>query len=272
MTLAEAMTKLTLESNLTLVIATGALLVSRILPALILSPFLGGDTVPAEVKIGIGLTLAVVLFPGVYPRMGKIPMAAIPYIGLLVKEIFIGLSLAFVLNAIFEAAVAAGTLIDTVSGSNQAQLFIPELQLNASLFANLKTQLTVALFLTLNGHHIVINGLADSLLAVPLHEFPHFSSGLWPFFDNVIRASSKLLSIALALAAPSVLVSLLIEITLGVINRVVPRVQIFFVSLTIRPLAVTMMVLLTIHMIADRIFIEFESVLKLFNEALRLLA
>src|SRR5689334_22132759 len=124
MTLAEAMTKLVREADLTLVIATGALLIARILPAIVLSPFLGGDTVPAEVKIGIGLTLALVLFPEVYPRMGKVPTAAAPYIGLLFKEVFIGFSLAFVLNAIFEAAIAAGILIDTVAGSNQAQLFI----------------------------------------------------------------------------------------------------------------------------------------------------
>jgi flagellar biosynthesis protein FliR len=259
------------EANLSLVIFTVGLLLCRIMPVLTFSPFLGGEVVPTEVKMGIGVTLSVVLFPLVRDRMGALPTSAMPYIALLLKEIFIGYSLAFIVNIIFDAARVAGGLADTMSGSNNAQLYVPQLGQQVSLFANLKVQLAVVLFLTLNGHHIVIETLADSLVAIPLDKFPTFSNGTWPFFDLMTRVFADMLATALALSAPIVLAAFLTDLGMGAINRVAPQLQVFFISMAIKPLVAAVIGGMAFSLIISRFQREFVSMLAILKHALKLL-
>jgi flagellar biosynthesis protein FliR len=272
MNVSEVIARLTEQTNLSLVIFTVGLLMCRIMPVLVLSPFLGGEVVPTEIKMGVGITLSVVLFPAVSARMGAIPTSALPYIGLLLKEIFIGVTLATIVSVVFEAARVAGGVVDTMSGSNNAQLYVPQLGQQVSLFSNLKVQLAVVLFLTLNGHHLVIQALADSLLTVPLDSFPRFSSGMWPFFELLVRTFGDLLKISLMLAAPATLAAFLTDMALGMINRVAPQVQVFFISMAIKPLVGVILVFMSLGLFLGRLQVEYAYMLRLLRDALRLLA
>lgn len=272
MNLEQLISELGVKTNLSLVILTVALLISRIIPVVVLSPFLGGEVVPTEIKIGIGVTLAAVLFPAVSARIGEIPVHAIPYIALLLKEIFVGVAISFVVSMIFEAAQIAGTLVDTFAGTNMAQVMVPQLQQQVSLFASLKLQIAVVLFLTLNGHHMVIEALADSLLILPLDKYPAFSQGSWPFFEFVIRVFADLLKIGLALAAPAFLATFITDLALGMVNRVAPQIQVFFISMSIKPMVAVLIVLVALHLILGRLEAEFGNMLRAVRETIRLLA
>jgi flagellar biosynthetic protein FliR len=267
----EVLARLTQQANLSLVIFTVGLLMCRIMPVLVFSPFLGGEVVPTEVKMGIGITLSIVLFPLVANRMGALPVTALPFIALMLKEIFIGVTLAFIINVVFDAARVAGGLADTMAGSNNAQLYVPQLGQQVSLFSSLKVQLCVVLFLTLNGHHIVIETLGDSLVAIPLDGFPKFSGGLWPFFELMLRVFANLLSIALALSAPIVLATFLTDLAMGAINRVAPQLQVFFISMAIKPLVSVLLGAMAIQLIIERFQHEFVSMLEMLKHALKLL-
>jgi flagellar biosynthesis protein FliR len=269
--LQELGTELGIKVNLTVLILTMALLMSRILPVIILTPFLGGEVVPTEVKLGLGLTLGMVLFPGLVDRLELVPTSALPYVALLMKELFIGLCLSFIVGMIFQAAQVAGTLIDTMAGTNMAQVQVPQLGQQVSLFSSLKLQLTVVLFLTLNGHHFVIQAFADSLVSIPLDQFPRFSHGAWPFFDLTMRVFGDMMRIALAISAPVFLSAFLTDLALGMINRVAPQVQVFFIAMQIKPMVTVLMVFVALHLILLRVSDEFVNMFKLVKEALLLL-
>ena len=271
MNVSEVIARLTEQANLSLVIFTMGLLLCRIMPVLVLSPFLGGEVVPTEIKMGIGVMLSAVMFPTVSPRLGAIPTSALPYIGLLLKEIFIGVALSTLVSMVFEAARVAGNITDTMSGSNNAQLYVPQLGQQVTLFANLKVQLAVVLFLTLNGHHLVIEALAESFLVVPLDKFPRYSQGDWAFFELFIRSFADLLKISLALAAPTLLAAFLTDMALGAINRVAPQVQVFFISMAIKPLVAVVIVFMSLGLIMGRMQVEFAAMLALLRNAIRLL-
>ncbi|AKF80759.1 flagellar biosynthetic protein FliR [Myxococcus sp. MISCRS1] len=272
MNAAELVSELAARTNFSAAIFTVALLMCRVMPVLIFSPFLGGEVVPTEMKMGIGLTLAIVLYPSIAHSVTTIPLSALPYIALMAKEIFIGFSMAFVVNGVFEAARIAGTLADTMSGSNNAQLYVPQLGQQVSLFSNLKVQLSVVLFLTLDGHHLVIRALADSLTTVPLDGFPRFSQGSWTFFDVLIRVFADMLRVSLALAAPATLAAFLTDVALGAINRVAPQIQVFFISMAIKPLVGVLITFLVLGTLIGRIQDELAHMLKVLHDALRLLA
>jgi flagellar biosynthetic protein FliR len=271
MNTSEVFARLAEQANLSLVIFTVGLMLCRILPVLVFSPFLGGEVIPTEVKMGVGVTLSIVLFPVVMHRMGAIPISPLPYIALLCKEIFIGLSMAFIINVVFDAARVAGNLSDTMMGSNNAQLYVPQLGQQVTLYSNLKVQLSVVLFLTLNGHHIVIEALADSFIAVPLDGFPQFGHGVWPFFELAARAFADLLKISLVLSAPVVLATFLTDLGMGAINRVAQNFQVFFIAMAIKPLVAAIITAISIHLIIERFQDEFVAMLVMLKNAIRLL-
>src|SRR5256885_16359961 len=95
--------ELHLKVEFTVVLLTITLLMSRILPVIILTPFLGGEVVPTEVKIGLGVMIGLVLFPSISEHMQYIPTQALAFILLLMQELFIGLCLSFIAGMVFQA-------------------------------------------------------------------------------------------------------------------------------------------------------------------------
>lgn len=270
--LVQVRTELGIQTDFTHMMLGFALLMARVLPVIILTPFLGGETVPQEVKMGLGLMLGLVLFPVMMAQVNAVPISAVLFIALMLKELFIGLTLSFVIGIVFDAAQMAGGLVDTMSGTNQAQLMVPSIQQNASLFANLQQQMTVVIFLSLGGHHVVIQTFGDSLTQIPLDQYPRFHAGFWPFFETVLRVFGDVFRIALALASPVLLATFLTDLALGMINRVAPQVQVFFVSMQIKP-AVTILIMFTsIHLILDRVVGEFGVMFRWVRQALYLLS
>lgn len=270
--LVEVRNQLGIQHDLTQVMLAFALLMGRILPVIMLTPFLGGESVPSEVRLGLGVLLGLVLYPLLIAQTRDVPVSPLIFIGLMLKELFIGVALTMVVNIIFDAANVAGGLIDIMSGTNQAQLMVPQIGSQVTLFANLNLQLTTVTFLTLGGHHLVINAFADSLALIRLDQLPHFSHGFWPFFDTVIRISGDMLRIALAISSPVLLATFLTDLALGMINRVAPQVQVFFVAMQIKP-AVTVLIMFTaMHLILNRTVLEFGVMFRWLNKAIALLS
>ena len=264
--------ELGVKVDLTVILFTIALLMGRILPVIIFSPFIGGEVVPSEVKIGLGVMLGMVLFPELTARLSFIPTAPVPFLMLLLKEVFIGLSLSFVVSMVFEAAQLGGAVIDTLAGTNMVQVHVPQFQTQVSIFSSLNLQVAVVLFLTLNGHHLVIAAFAESLRQLPLDQFPHFGHGMWPFFELIIRVFADMVRVGLQLAAPVFISSFLADLALGMINRVAPQLQVFFIAMQIKPLAAVLMTFVALHLILERIEAESGRMLRLLTEAIRLLA
>lgn len=249
-----------------------ALLEARVMPTVLLTPFLGGEVVPSEVRLGLGLMLGMVLFPVMMDQVKSVPVTPILFMMMMLKESFMGLTLSFIVNMIFDAANSAGQLIDFMSGTNQAQLMVPSIQQNVTLFANLKLQLTTTLFLTLGGHHMVIGALGESLKLIPLDQYPHFHAGFWPFFELIIRVFGDMIRIALALCAPVLLATFMTDLALGMVNRVAPQVQVFFVSMQIKPAVSVLIMFSAINLIMGRMTTEFGVMFRWLYAAIHLLS
>jgi flagellar biosynthesis protein FliR len=98
--------------------------------------------------------------------------------------------------------------------------------------------------------HLVIQGIAESYRALPLLEWPmlHTSS---PFVADVIKHTGDILLVGLTLSAPVVIAMLLTDITLGVVNRTAPSVQVFWIGMPIKTLGGLVVVFFVIGFAAD---------------------
>jgi flagellar biosynthetic protein FliR len=237
-----------------------ALIMGRILPITFIAPFLGGDLVQSEVKMGIGVMLGIVMYPLVAAGH-PVPIHAFAFMGLLIKEVAVGGTIAFVASMAFEACRAAGTFVDTMSGANMATAMVPYLQQQASLFADLQFQFAVVLFLSLDGHHVVIRGLADSFAFIPIDSYPKFSGGTWGFFELMLRSTSHMLIVAVALAAPAAAATFLTDIALGLVNRVAPQIQVYFMAMNIKPLVVVFIMMNAFTFFGEELAHQFTHML-----------
>jgi len=214
-------------------LALGAVL-ARVGAAVWIAPFLGGRLVPATVKTALVLLLALVLYPQVVttvPGGVTAPLA----LAIVVKEVFVGGALGFVGALVFWAAEAAGRLVDTARGANMAEVMVPQTGARTSPVGELSFQLALVLFIVLGGHRIFITALGASYQTLPVAFFPA-ASGLGGFALLCGRLTGDLFLIALALAAPVVATIFLTDVTLGLINRFTPQVNVFFLAMPAKAL------------------------------------
>jgi flagellar biosynthetic protein FliR len=256
-------------NTLSVVILTAALIAARVLPVVVLAPWLGGEIVPNEVKIGTGVALVLLLYPVVGTELP--PMQALPYLGLLLKEIMVGLVLTYVSGVIFEAVRAAGTLIDTAGGANMATAMVPEIQQQASLFANLQLQLSVVLFFTIGGHRLFFASLFESFRAVPLMHYPTLTSGPVPLVELTLRLGGDLFIVAFMLSAPVLAAIFLTDVTMGLLNRVAPTINVFFMAMPIKMMTSVAIVLFSLTLLVKELEGHTADMLHRLAEAIRFL-
>ncbi|MDQ3263127.1 MAG: flagellar biosynthetic protein FliR [Myxococcota bacterium] len=267
----EVFARLGFQTSVSVLIMTGALVAARVIPTIAFSPWMGGESVPTEVKVGLGLMLTIVLFPAVSERISEVPTGPLPFLLTLLKEVFIGVSLAFIISMVFDAARVAGHMVDVMTGAQQAQMQVPMLGQQGSIWSGFQLMLTVTLFLTMNGHHWVINILGDSLVLLPVDQFPRFSHGIWGFFELIMRVFGDLMRLGIALAAPGLLAAFLVDLSMGMVNKVAPQVQVFFMAMSLKPIVGALVMFVTLYEILSRIGGEFTFMLKLMQDAVRLL-
>ena len=202
------------------------LIFTRIAAALNLTPFLGGQALPGQIKVGLAVMIAALLFPGLNKTAGAMPDNFFFYCGLLGKEFLVGMIIGFISQMVFFGVQIAGTIIDTQRGLNQITYLAPELPGNVSATGNLQIQASIALFLVLGGHLFFIRSLGLSFLMIPPIQLPHMTPGWEALAEEFTRISASSIRIGVQLCAPVVLTIFLVDVSFGSIQKVASSLKI----------------------------------------------
>jgi flagellar biosynthetic protein FliR len=202
------------------------LIFGRLASAFSLTPFLGGQSVPGQVKVGLAAAMAFVLFPSLVHSAGAPPASSLLCFALLVKELMVGAMIGFITQLVFYGVQTAGIVIDTQRGMNQITYLAPQLPGHVSALGNLQFQASLVLFLAIQGHLIFLRALAESFVAVPLLRLPHLAAGWEPISTEFARLSANALLTGCQLAAPVVLAIFLVDVSFGCIGKVASSLRI----------------------------------------------
>jgi len=214
-----------------------ALILGRTMPMIFLTPFLGGKIVPPELKMGIGVMMTFLIFPAASRSIeGTVPITAIGFLLLMLKEVFVGLSIGFVNGHIFYAMDMAGRLIDTVRGTSMSEVMVPHSKQRVTPTGSIYYQLLLIMFLVLGGHHIFLAAYFESFISIPINSNIGMGIALEPFIDFMIRATADLLMISVTLAAPVIAATFITDIVFGILNRVAPQLNAYFMSMPVKAL------------------------------------
>ena len=207
----------------------------RTLPIAILIPAFGGQNVPQQARMGIGLALAVLVLPQIMP--GVPTDAGLSFwIFLMAREAAVGFTVGYVGSSIFRAAESAGRMVDTLRGANMAEVISPVTEGRASPLGDIFLLLTTVIFLEIGGIGFVANALARSYQAVPLLA-PTTPASFGAAARLAIISSAQLLEATLSLAAPAVVALLLADFILGAIARMASQIPVYFLGMPLKGLA-----------------------------------
>jgi flagellar biosynthetic protein FliR len=216
----------------------GTLIVIRILPITFITPFLGGKLVPNETRMGLAVGLAVLTFGHAESYLsGTLSLNPVVFLVLMLKELFIGYAVAFVSTLIFYAMEIGGRMLDVMRGSSMAEVQVPELSLRASPLGDFKFHLLLVVYMAMDGHIRFIDALAESYRLVPLDAWPHFTGGFATWVDEILHYTSSLFGIAFALVFPGLFAAFMTDVVFGMLNRVAPQLNAYFMAMGIKALA-----------------------------------
>ncbi len=176
------------------------------------TPAFGGQFAPVMTKIGIAVVLAVVLMP-VVPVPTALPMTAMAVV--VMRELAIGFALAMSVRAMLAGVELAGYLTGFQLGFSYAAVVDPNTGVRNNTIAVLYSSLALLTFLGFNGHHAMIRALVDSYTWLPVG-FGHVNNSM---VGTVTRMLGVIFTTGVQLAAPVVIVLLLVELGLGLVVR-----------------------------------------------------
>ncbi len=211
-------------------LAQVGLLLGRPGMLVVATPVLGGTFAPPSVKVGLTLILAILLYPVVtVPALDSPGALAV----VLARESAIGFALAMSVRLLVAAAELAGYLAGFQVGFAVAEVIDPLSGVRNNLLALLYGSLTAFVFLAIDGHHLLLRALVASYGALPIG-FGYPSASL-P--ETVARMLGIVFLLGVQLAAPIMVVALLVELSMGLFTRAAPALNLMVIGFPLRLLA-----------------------------------
>jgi flagellar biosynthetic protein FliR len=201
---------------------------TRVLGLLAVAPPFGSTSVPMLVKLLLGVLISAVIAPGV-PLPPALDPASLTGLLILAEQLVIGLAMGFSVRLVFAAVEMAGELISSTMGLGFAVFFDPLSQGRSSAISQMLSLLATLIFLSINGHLILIAVMADSFNTLPITAAPITAEG----FHYLALSSGRIFSMGLQLSLPVVVALLMTNIALGVLTRAAPQLNLFGIGFPI---------------------------------------
>lgn len=192
---------------------------------LVSSPVFGSQSTPLPIRIMATLSISCAMTVALKPTGMPMPTDMYMLAAAVIHEVVAGLIIGIFLQLALQAAMMAGSIIDLQAGLGMSQTLNPVSGVSSTVLSQYKFMLAVVIFLTMNGHHLMLQAFADSYQALPS------SISLPRLQIELVAAVGRMSIVALQIAAPVMAVGIVVDAALGVVNKAVPQMQVFMVGL-----------------------------------------
>ena len=212
------------------IVLTYLLVFSRTGSMMMLLPALGEGGIPAQVRLVLALAVSVALAPTVQSDYPAHAPATALQLGLLVaQEVTCGILIGSMSRVIMSALQTAGYLIATQTGLAYAQTVDPTQHEQGAVIGNFFSLLGAVLIFSTDLHHVAIGAIAGSYHMLP----PGAALPTGDMAELTVRLVSSAFVLGFQLAAPFIVFGFALYAALGILARLMPQLQVFFVALPI---------------------------------------
>jgi len=199
----------------------------RIMALFATAPILNERSISKRVKIGLAVMITWLVMP-LLPAV-NVTLFSPPGFLLLIQQMLIGIALGFTMQFAFAAVRLAGEVIGLQMGISFATFFDPGSRLNMPVLARFLDMLAMLLFLTFNWHLWLISLLVDSFHTLPIGGEPVNANA----FMALVKSGGLIFLNGMMLALPLIVLLLMVNLVLGLLNRVSPQLSIFAIGFPI---------------------------------------
>ncbi|MHC4616150.1 MAG: flagellar biosynthetic protein FliR [Planctomycetota bacterium] len=206
------------------------MVLTRISAFFLVLPVFGWRTIPVRIKVAVTVLLAVFFSMITQSPLDAGQVSVLEAILLIANEATYGLALGLIAAAVFSTVRFSGRIVERQMGLAMAQILDPLTGERTQPLSSLLEMIFVILFLSANGHHLFLLVISRSYETFPAGSIPTMSI----LTSGIIKAGSALWIAGLRLAAPMLAAFLLLMVVLAVLARLVPEMNILFISLPLR--------------------------------------
>jgi len=235
---------------------TYLILFARIGAMLMLMPALGEQTIPMRMRLAFALMFTFVLYPLLSGLMPAMPTDMAGMVGLLFHEIAVGLIIGGIVRITVMATQVAGAIVAFQIGLSGAMAADPTQQgMQSAVFASFLSFLGIALIFATDLHHMALAAIYDSY-AVFSPTMPIISEDA---MQLALRTVSGAFSVGVQMSAPFIVFGLVFNLGAGILARLMPALQVYFVLMPANILAGLLLFALLLMMMMGWYLTAFEN-------------
>ncbi len=203
------------------------LIFARVGAMVMVLPGIGDKSVPTRIRLVFALALSLVFFPLVGEIFPPLPQTNTALMMLFAHELIIGLALGMLVRLVTSGAQVAGTVVGFQTGLSFATSFDPNFGGQSNIISTFFGILALTLIFVTDLHHLLLTGIFESYrlfsptMQLPAGDFSVLALGL----------VTQAFRIALQMAAPFIVFGLVFYLGIGVLARLIPQIQIFFIAM-----------------------------------------
>lgn len=202
----------------------------RLGSAIMLMPGFMSSYVNTNVRLSIALALSVVLMPAIAPHLPAQPGDLATFITYVLQEITIGVFFGVIMQILYAALSLAGSLAGQAIGFGNAQIFDPTFQTQSVVVETFLSIIALTIIFMTDIHHLMISAIVDSY-----HLFPVGAPLLWgDFADQLSSSLNASFIMGFKIGSPFVAFTIVFYTGMGLVSRLMPQLNIFFLSLPLQ--------------------------------------
>jgi flagellar biosynthetic protein FliR len=191
------------------------------------SPIFGSQATPVHIRVMTCMVISGALTLVLRKDMGPVPTDMYSLGIQVAHEVVAGLLIGTFMSLVLQGAQMAGAMVDTQMGLGMSQTLNPVNGVSSTVISQFKYMLAVVVFLSINGHHLMLQAFARSYSEMPGLSMDHLPA----IKDGIVGLIGNLSLLSIQMAAPVLGVSLVVDAALGIINKAVPQMQVIQVGM-----------------------------------------
>ncbi|OIQ93838.1 flagellar biosynthetic protein FliR [mine drainage metagenome] len=209
------------------------LILSRIGTAVMFLPGLGGTLVSARSRLLTALSISFLLLPVLSPKIPALPPGPAGLLLVMAGEVTVGLYFGLLTQVLMTPLSLAGSFISYAVGMTNSFVYDNLSEQQSGIITGFLNNVALTLFLMSDLHHLVLRAVVASYeLFRPGAALP-----VGDFSQTLVHTLGQSFVLGMQLAAPLLVFALVFNVALGLINRLVPQVNVFFVGMPLQLLA-----------------------------------
>jgi flagellar biosynthetic protein FliR len=193
---------------------------TRIIGLISVAPLFGNVSVPARVKISLGVMIALIVAPAVPAVPATDPMSLAGLL-ILAQQLVIGLAMGFAIRIVFAGVEMAGEITGMTMGLGFASFYDPQTRARSSAISQFLALVTLMVYLATDMHLVVLATLTQSFEMLPISSGQLAGQG----FMQVVSWGGRIFSAGVQLSLPMVAALLITNVALGVLTRAAPQLN-----------------------------------------------